>query len=1003
MRKIKLLIAALAIVGGVNSVSAQVYIETDLTSQFSSLTDWEKWTGATGYTATNFCPEVEINGIGSKQVCEKYETTCASTGDIFYQTVTGLTTGTYKIELYGGAAFTYGRGFGSMAFTGEIGTGDAWGTHNSETYTAGQHIDENTGVYLYATTSEGTKELEIPIYYATNFPDGAATVVLNEVEVGSDGEVKLGLKKTSQSTNWHVIQLKSVIATVDATEALANLKSQAKALLEDDKYKNVSGSERTNLQAAYEATPAEETAEAYQTVISALNTAIPVFESVNYASYDAFAAEKAYAEKLGATVSIAPENAAAALEAVNPIKVIEYNYVTENFPKDFSSTYLATPTTNTFDALDAQHWSGEKRSYFDFWNGSSADRALTYKIKLPEGKYIIKAAGRGQSNTESKVTISDGTEVVEFVMKGDTGLGINKEGATSFDADDAAGFANENKGRGWEWRYLLIDLAQETELTLSLNGHVNNSWIGACDFALLTTADNSAINRAAYLESLAAAEAALNNNDYVNVTGVERQDLIDAINTDVTAGTTEVYDDAKAVIDAATEAFIAAKAAYDAYLAFNAENAAIFGEAVSVDFAVGSAQDAVAATQALKLAQYDYVTVNYPNSMTSKIGEFSSWTMAATSGGKNDTPQTMNKEHWSAATHTYYEQGEKGWAASAFTVSYTKEATLPAGDYVIKVAARASAGVDGTITATATNNSVALTNVGAASKGIDTNGDANFGEGTFANNNIGYGWEWRFLPFTMTQDGSVTITISAANNSNTIHQWVSIADAELLSAQDLATPLNYNDAEQCIVEDVEVANVSISRTVKEGFNTVVLPFDLTQAQVTKAFGAGTTVYAFSENSEDAASATVNFNSVSAGTISANVPVLIKATAASTEQTFEGVQVVAPANGAIVTGTNFDFVGTYAPIEAIAAGDYFVGNGALYKSEGATSMKAFRAYIHNKTNASVRFVIDGVEATGIDAVEVISNNNGKLYNLAGQEVKSAKKGIYIQNGKKYVVK
>ena len=53
---------------------------------------------------------------------------------------------------------------------------------------------------------------------------------------------------------------------------------------------------------------------------------------------------------------------------------------------------------------------------------------------------------------------------------------------------------------------------------------------------------------------------------------------------------------------------------------------------------------------------------------------------------------------------------------------------------------------------------------------------------------------------------------------------------------------------------------------------------------------------------------------------------------------------------------------------------------------------------------MRLVIDGQEASGIEGLEVIAtSNNGKIYNLNGQEVKSASKGLYIQNGKKYVVK
>lgn len=204
-----------------------LYIETDLTAQFNALTQNDNWIGATGYTATQYCPMVTTNTGQQIQVCERYVDNCSWTGDVFYQTVTGLTPGTYKIELYGGAAFTFGRGFGSDAFTGDNTYRGNWGDPNSGTdgnpHAAGYHIDENTGVTLYAKTSEGDFGGEIPIYYATNFPNGAATVVLSGVEVGENGEVTIGMSKTSKSTNWHVIQLKGVTAQVDAELLYANL------------------------------------------------------------------------------------------------------------------------------------------------------------------------------------------------------------------------------------------------------------------------------------------------------------------------------------------------------------------------------------------------------------------------------------------------------------------------------------------------------------------------------------------------------------------------------------------------------------------------------------------------------------------------------------------------------------------------------------------------------------------------------------------------------------
>ena len=200
-----------------------VYIESDMTSQFSSLTNWQNWIGATGYTATSFCPAVTTNAGQTVQVCERYVGNCYETGDIFYQTVSGLTPGTYKIELYGGAAFTFGRSFGSTAFTYDE------GDTNPE-YNAGDHIDSDTGVTLYAETSEGSFGGEIPIYYATDFPEGAAIVTLSGVEVGDNGQVKIGMSKTSTSTNWHVIQLKGVTAQVDAVVIYASTVEQAQLL-----------------------------------------------------------------------------------------------------------------------------------------------------------------------------------------------------------------------------------------------------------------------------------------------------------------------------------------------------------------------------------------------------------------------------------------------------------------------------------------------------------------------------------------------------------------------------------------------------------------------------------------------------------------------------------------------------------------------------------------------------------------------------------------------------
>ena len=268
-----------------------IMLETDMTNSFAALTEASNWTtitgGNAGWTGTWACPEVEVNGIGKKQVCEFYYGSCAEVdgaqyqGDVLYQTVSGLAPGTYKIELYGGAAFTFGRGFGSTAFTGDL------SVDNNSEYNAGDKIESNTGVSLTAETSVDTYGGEIPIYYATTFPDGAATVTLNDVVVGDNGEVKLAMSKTSTSTNWHVIQLKGVTATVNAKDALAAAVARAEEAASQDIPQAVADEVA---QTITDNNKLYDTAEEYEAAIAALDAAT--------AKANKFAAASEYFKKM---------------------------------------------------------------------------------------------------------------------------------------------------------------------------------------------------------------------------------------------------------------------------------------------------------------------------------------------------------------------------------------------------------------------------------------------------------------------------------------------------------------------------------------------------------------------------------------------------------------------------------------------------------------------------------------------------------------------------------
>ena len=480
------------------AISAKLLIETNLTSQFSALTvntNWKTGDGKTaGYTSEEFCPMVTPDGLAPVQMCEFYETNCYRSGDLLYQTVTGLTPGTYNIELYGGAAYTFGRGFTSEAFS-------------NGTWNAGDKIENETGVTLYASTSEGTFGGEIPIYYATNFPEGAATVKLENVVVGSNGQMKIGMSKTSASTNWHIIQLKSVVATVDVLDLYIQSLTAAKAALADENYINVTGTERTNLEQAIvlysSVTGADMTA--YQTAINALSSATETFTSAK-ASYDEYikvkdlvnnrkypyATEaKKYAAK-AAAAQTAPTTAAEAvsitaqmmqtyrsyaessalMEGVNSVinmTDLILNPKAENGVNNWQ-TVKGEGSGGSITIRSDQPWTdgegGTEHKYFDGgnWGASAWDVTLQQSITLPAGRYQLTALGR--SSADVALILFAGNETAEMAHISATGGLFNN---------------------GWEQTSVEFELTEEQTVTIGVRGvtSVIYNWMSFSDFRLV--------------------------------------------------------------------------------------------------------------------------------------------------------------------------------------------------------------------------------------------------------------------------------------------------------------------------------------------------------------------------------------------------------------------------------------------------------------------------------------------------------------------------------------
>lgn len=219
-----------------------------------------------------------------------------------------------------------------------------------------------------------------------------------------------------------------------------------------------------------------------------------------------------------------------------------------------------------------------------------------------------------------------------------------------------------------------------------------------------------------------------------------------------------------------------------------------------------------------------------------------------------------------------------------------------------------------------------------------------------------------------------------------------------------------------VVEAAENANVTLKRILYAdgGWNTLCLPFSLTDAQAKAAFGDDVelrTLASFDGKTLTFAKATG---------ITAGVPCLIKVSkvAENNTYTFTGVSVKAIKADAdkYDMDESLTFVGIYAPMDVATAFEkdgnaLFLGAAnKFYKAKAGTTMKAFRAFFlvpASTDTQALRAVIDGT-TTGIDDLNIDTvKADGRVYNLNGQcvgySLEGLKAGIYIQNGKKVIKK
>lgn len=219
-----------------------------------------------------------------------------------------------------------------------------------------------------------------------------------------------------------------------------------------------------------------------------------------------------------------------------------------------------------------------------------------------------------------------------------------------------------------------------------------------------------------------------------------------------------------------------------------------------------------------------------------------------------------------------------------------------------------------------------------------------------------------------------------------------------------------------VIETYENANVTLQRTLEAShWNSFCVPFALNKDQVTQYFGEGTQLRTYEGNCNNNI---VYFATVD--NIEAGKPYIMKpGNAVVQNPTFEGVSMVATGldeNGnpqAVGDASTVQMKGIYNHVTLVQdkTNIYIgAGNKFYYPADAeACQMNGLRAYFIVPQGTDIKKLranLDGA-TTSLGEIFDTEENNAPVYNLQGQcvgnSLSTLKSGIYVQNGKKVVVK
>ena len=195
-----------------------------------------------------------------------------------------------------------------------------------------------------------------------------------------------------------------------------------------------------------------------------------------------------------------------------------------------------------------------------------------------------------------------------------------------------------------------------------------------------------------------------------------------------------------------------------------------------------------------------------------------------------------------------------------------------------------------------------------------------------------------------------------------------------------------------VVEDATDITLTLNAVDGKTYGTTYLPFGVT---LPSGGAAGNDVCAYTLTDNGNGWLTLNLLGEDGKSIPAGTPVLLKGTTStSVIATIADVEALDPAPTNALSGTYLQM--DHGDNLVLGKKDGVVG---FYKYN--FDIKANKAYIANASNVRGFILMDDDDATGIGSLTptLSEGEEAVIYNMAGQRVSKAQKGIYIVNGKK----